>query len=415
MQEHKLLTRPKVLLIGDTHPEMIAVAKNLSLKGTVFKIVLPTYFTMTESKRIARLGIGIAGLKPWLQKRTLHPSITSETIIRSFAYLETLTWIFKRLGFYNISWKFTVKYNERITQLIPRVIEIFQPDIVVSYDTIKVPKTDRFKYIVICPLSHPVAVENSLNQSKDFFPNWPEMKDEKPLGVHDTALNADRIVLLSQFAKESYVSQGFEASKLEVIYIGAINANLNSRSPLEKNNNYLRILYLGRMTRVKGVEALARLSHLLNPVEFQICLVGQCSPEIAKYVREISNSEVLKLIENPKPNEISKYYVESDIFALPSFNDGFNIATLEAMSYGLIPIISKNAGVSEVIQNTPLSNFIIDPGSIENLQKCINYLANLSRDEFNCLANLSFDLSRNFSFDRFAEDFSKMMFNESSK
>jgi glycosyltransferase involved in cell wall biosynthesis len=208
------------------------------------------------------------------------------------------------------------------------------------------------------------------------------------------------------------MSRGFDASKLDVIHIGPINGNSNPKPPIETDNNYLRILFLGRMTRVKGVEALARLSHLLNPLKFQISLVGQCSPIIATYIRGISNSNVLTLIDNPSPDQISKHFTESDVFALPSFNEGFNIASLEAMSFGLVPILSKNAGVSEILENTLLARFIIDPGSIEQLNKCMNYLSDLDKADFHDLAKFSFELSKEFSFERFAEEFVRMMIHE---
>ncbi len=412
MREQEKLKKIKVLLIGDTHPEMIAIAKNLALNSIDFKIVLPTYFTVRESRILSNLGVRILGLGAWLQKRTLDSHINSDSIIRKYAFMETSTWLFKRMGYHRLSWKLADMYNKKLASQLPKIIESTGPSIVVSYDTIRVPKLVKIKHIVICPMSHPVTVKESLNESKILFPDWPEMEDEKPLGLNETADFADRVVLLSRFAKNSYISQGFNASKLEVIHIGPINNNISHLPPLESNNSLLKILFLGRMTRIKGVEALAKLSHSLNPLKFQINLVGQCSPEIASYIRGISNSNVLKLIENPTPNEISMYFEDSNVFALPSFNEGFNISSLEAMSYGLVPILSKNAGVAEVLENTPLARLIIDPGSVEQLKFCLNYLSDLEQGDFQDLARFSFELSRGFSFDRFAEEFLEVLMHE---
>ncbi len=415
MREQEVQTGIRVLLIGDTHPEMISIARNLSRRDINYKIVLPTYFTVQESQTLVKFKIGYMGLQPWLQKRTLDPCISSDSMIRTYAALEAFTWLAKKFGYHQISWKFANLYNRKLTKRLPRIIESINPEFVVSYDTIKVPRSNRFKHIVICPMSHPIAVKESLIQSKNLFPNWPEMDDEKPLGINETAQFADRVVVLSQFAKNTYVSQGFEESKLEVIHIGPINGNKDSQLISEGENEFLRILFLGRMTRIKGVEALARLSDHLDPLKFQISLVGQCSPIIAKYIRSISNSDVLTLNENPAPNEISRFYSESDVFALPSFNEGFNISSLEAMSYGLVPVLSKNAGVSEILENTSLERLIIEPGSIAQLLESMNYLSSLGKKEFHALAKFSFEHSRKFTFEKFADDFVDLMLRESSK
>ena len=403
----------RVLLVGDTHPEMIAIAKILARNKTDFKIVLPTYFTASESRFLSF--IVMRGLKLWLKKRTLDTCIKSNSVIRKHAFLETCTWLFKKFGFQRISWKFARRYNKRVSNSLPRIIHLYEPDILVSYDTIRVPRFEKIKHIVICPLSHPVEVAKSLAESKKLFPDWPEMDDEKPLGINETAKFADRVVLLSRFARNSYVSQGFEESKLDVIHIGPINGNSQMSLPLKKEKDILRILFLGRMTRVKGVEALARLSNSLSPKKFRIILVGQCPSVISAYIRQISNCDVLKLIDNPSPDVIAEHFLNSHVFALPSFNEGFNIASLEAMSYGLVPILSKNSVAPEILENTPLANLVIDPGSIEQLATCLNYLSDLGQEEFNKLSKMSFQLSKNFSFDRFAEDFVRVIDHELSK
>ena len=415
MRERKIDSGFRVLLVGDTHPEMIAIAKNLARSNTDFKIILPTYFTTYESRFLSNVVIRGLGLNAWLHKRTLDSCIKSNSVIRKHAFLETCTWLFKRLGYHRISWNFARRYKQKISNSLPRIIQLYGPDVVVSYDTIRVPRLEKIKHIVICPMSHPVAVAKSLAEAKELFPDWPEMDDEKPLGINETAKFADCVVLLSRFAKNSYVSQGFEESKLKVIHIGPINGNSKMTPPMKIEENILRILFLGRMTRVKGVEALARLSNSLSPTKFQIKLVGQCPPGIAAYIRRISNCEVLKLIENPSPDEIAVHFLNSDVFALPSFNEGFNISSLEAMSYGLVPVLSKNAGVSEVLDNTPLAELVIDPGSIDQLSTCMNYLSNLGHKEFSDLSKISFQVSKKFSFDRFAEDFVKVIYQELRK
>lgn len=394
-----------ILLVGDTHPEMLAIAKSLVLHQLDFKIALPTYFTAEESRFFPKYVTKALGLDIWLSKRTLDPGFKSNLLIREYAYLEALAWLLKKFGYYRISWRISLAYQRLRSKALPKLVKLYRPRMIISYDTIHIPRFEGIGHIVICPMSHPESVAKSLAQAREMFPDWPEMEDEKPLGVSETARSADRLVTLSSFAKKTYLAQGFEESKIEVIHIGPINSKSEISPQLDFTDGIVRILFLGRMTRVKGVEALARLSNSLDPTRFQITLTGQCPPNIASYIRQISNAEVLKLFENPSPDQISFHFLSSNVFALPSFNEGFNISSLEAMTYGLIPILSKNAGVSEVLVGTQLERLIINPGDIEQLSSCLHYLADLDQQEFKNLSNISIQLSKSFSFDRFAESF----------
>lgn len=395
----------KVLLVGDTHPEMVAIARELAQRNIDFKIVLPTYFTDSESKFISLFLLKGLELNSWVKKRTLDSRIKSKFIIRKYAILESLSWIFKRRGYNSISWKLARNYNLKISIALPKLVDLYKPSVVVTYDTINVTKFDNAKHVVICPMTHPNVVANDLAEAKAFSPDWPEMVDEEPLGIAETAKNANRIIVLSEYAKQSYTYHGFENSKLKVIPIGPINGNSEISHRLKRDSGVLRILFLGRMTQIKGIETMAQLSHLVNARLVQISLVGLCPPNIATYIRSISNPKVLTLIENPSPDELSRYFLNSDIFVSPSFNEGFGISSIEAMSYGLIPVLSRKTGVSEILIGTLLEKLIFDSGNVEQLALCIEYLHNLNTEEFNNLSDISYQIAKNYSFDRFANEF----------
>ena len=67
---------------------------------------------------------------------------------------------------------------------------------------------------------------------------------------------------------------------------------------------------------------------------------------------------------------------KSQLFVLPSYNEGLPIAILEAMSYG-IPVISTDVGsISEVVKDNE-TGFLIKPGEAESLAKAIIKVINL--------------------------------------
>ena len=56
----------------------------------------------------------------------------------------------------------------------------------------------------------------------------------------------------------------------------------------------------------------------------------------------------------------SDFLKMSDLFALPSDNEGLSNAMLEAMATGLICVVTKTPGTDEVIENG-INGFIVEP------------------------------------------------------
>ena len=63
----------------------------------------------------------------------------------------------------------------------------------------------------------------------------------------------------------------------------------------------------------------------------------------------------------------------SNLFVLPSYNEGLPVAILEAMSYG-IPVISTNVGSIEEVVKDNETGFIVNPGNIYEIVDSINKL-----------------------------------------
>jgi len=60
----------------------------------------------------------------------------------------------------------------------------------------------------------------------------------------------------------------------------------------------------------------------------------------------------------------------SDIFVLPSVSEPFGISPLEAMAFGVTAIISKQSGVSEVVNHA----FKIDYWDVDLMAETVNHL-----------------------------------------
>jgi glycosyltransferase involved in cell wall biosynthesis len=53
----------------------------------------------------------------------------------------------------------------------------------------------------------------------------------------------------------------------------------------------------------------------------------------------------------PFQPDMTLFYQAIDVLILPSLNEAFGLVVLEAMSYGVVPVVSSTAGVAEIIEH----------------------------------------------------------------
>lgn len=114
---------------------------------------------------------------------------------------------------------------------------------------------------------------------------------------------------------------------------------------LDRSSTALRVLYVGRLTASKGVDALLlSLKHLSleDLTRVQVDIVG--SGEDEGMLRQLCTKHKLDkfvtfhgFIEH---RQIWRFYRAADVFLFPSMVEGFSLALLEAMSYGLACVVN---------------------------------------------------------------------------
>ena len=341
----------------------------------------------------------------WLAKRTLPKEIIRCSLNRPFASLDLFIWVLKRLNLYSSSDKLLRLYKFLLETYLKVFLRLQPNPVLICYDTIRLPASIRNMVVVICPMTHPGKVTHDLQQAALDYPDWPFFKKSEASGFLSTSARADKLVLLSTYARDSFESAGFDSEKLFVLPIGPINRNINTfELKTRKIPQMLQVLFVGQVGLRKGVPALLDLSFRVNGIA-KIRLVGPCSKEVAKYINEFSNSQTLTLIPNPTPQILMEEFKKAEIFVLPSYNEGFGIACVEAMSFGQIPIISRNTGVAEVLIDSSLERFLIRPGSAEDILAHLEYIAMLNESDFMALRKESNRISNLLTLEKFSKNF----------
>ncbi|WP_430812590.1 MULTISPECIES: glycosyltransferase family 4 protein [unclassified Carboxylicivirga] len=198
--------------------------------------------------------------------------------------------------------------------------------------------------------------------------------------LKDFIENVDQIICLSESWK-NYFTQTYNIKRIAVVNNIVPKPNIIEKQPT--NNEFVKFLFLGRIGDRKGVfdliESIAKHRDYLNG-NFKLFIGGD--GEIQRLQREIKEREISDLVEyvgwvdgRKKEHLLNN----SDVYILPSYNEGLPISILEAMSYGL-PIISTTVGgIPEVIKG---NGFVIEPGNQEMLFRCIKQMIEVDRHEY---------------------------------
>lgn len=182
---------------------------------------------------------------------------------------------------------------------------------------------------------------------------------------------ADKVIVLSGQWKEDIEKIIGVRKKIKVVLNPAAVPQLKAGSEISSNTNNLKILFMGRLEERKGVYDLIKSASKVITQEQNIKFVLCGDGEIEKVKKFIAERELAKYFDIPGwITDKKKYFLEADIYILPSYNEGLPMSILEAASYGLPIISTPVGGIPEVVEDG-LNGFLINPGDIETIVKRI--------------------------------------------
>jgi glycosyltransferase involved in cell wall biosynthesis len=176
----------------------------------------------------------------------------------------------------------------------------------------------------------------------------------------------DHFITPTKVAKDVLIKEGVSPRKISIIPVG-INLQKFHPLPQKPTNNMLNILFVGRLTREKGLDNLLLAFNKLKQ-EFKNIKISLIGDGYLK--KDISDKKIH--IKQVSYSKIHIEYQKADIFCLPTKQEQYGMALIEAMASAL-PIVTTNLNtLKEVCGNAALYSPINNPKSIySNLHKLI--------------------------------------------
>ena len=181
-----------------------------------------------------------------------------------------------------------------------------------------------------------------------------------------TALEmADAVIAVSKGTKGD-VERFFQIrpERLHVIYNGI---DLEEYRPSDESDALLRygidparpfLLFVGRITRQKGIVHLARAIPFMDPgFQIVLCAGAPDTPEIAAEMKaavgeaQAKRRDVIWIDKMVDKKTVRQLYAQAAVFCCPSIYEPFGIINLEAMACETAVVASAVGGIKEVVMD----------------------------------------------------------------
>lgn len=166
---------------------------------------------------------------------------------------------------------------------------------------------------------------------------------------------ADAVICVSHYtAQLLHTRYGAPEERMRVVHNG-VRAPRGRRPLVRKPFAEPLALFLGRVTAQKGpaqfLEAAARVVAREPKVKFALAGGGELLPELIEQAASLGLARHMHFTGALPPREVARMYAMADLFVMPSISEPFGIAPLEAMLQGKPVILSRQSGVSEVLES----------------------------------------------------------------
>jgi glycosyltransferase involved in cell wall biosynthesis len=189
--------------------------------------------------------------------------------------------------------------------------------------------------------------------------------------LRSAVLSADRILVPSQFVKDTYAENGYPAERIEVLPLGLGSAQKSGRTV---RSQHLRIGYVGPILSLKGVDVLIRAFRRVRSPGAQLKLFGRLdiAPSYTRRVRLLAALDRrIHFMGGFQPEERDRIYSEVDLLVLPSLaQETFSLVAREALLRG-IPVVASRVGALKELIHAGINGWLVEPGSVKDLTRVL--------------------------------------------
>ncbi|MEY8848357.1 glycosyltransferase family 4 protein [Psychroserpens sp. XS_ASV72] len=222
----------------------------------------------------------------------------------------------------------------------------------------------------------PVADKELANDYKSLFPH------------------VDAFHSVSKDIAEQAQKYAAKKENIKVIYSGIEPMTLQKSQ--KKESNVLKIISVGRPHWVKGYTYALDACKLLKDksFNFEYTIIGASKNiELAYQIQDLGLQDCVKLFDTMPFEKVQQAICNSDLFLLPSLNEGLANVVLESMMHKTLVLTTDCGGMSEVVSES-INGFIVPIRDSKAMSEKILEISILSEAERKKLTENAFTTVR---------------------
>tara|TARA_B100000963_G_scaffold144100_1_gene125559 strand:- start:13358 stop:14455 length:1098 start_codon:yes stop_codon:yes gene_type:complete len=180
---------------------------------------------------------------------------------------------------------------------------------------------------------------------------------------------ANKIIVNSKSNMISLSKFIYNKKKIKLIYNPV---NLKNRKFFNKKNKKY-ILTVSRLVYEKGIHILIKAFKKIKKQDYKLIIVGDgvYKKKLIKLVKSLKLQK--KVVFTGWINNPEKFYLNSKLFILPSFFEGFGNVLIEAMNLKVPCISTLGSGSPKEILGNGKYGYLVQKQNVDELTKKINY------------------------------------------
>jgi glycosyltransferase involved in cell wall biosynthesis len=257
------------------------------------------------------------------------------------------------------------RYGDNQPEIIKNLIKsVFDRK---SYDVILVEGGLGLPHAVLKKIKHP-ETKIILLYADTLLYDLPKMNLLKRKTVERLLSYIDGFIAISPLNKR-IVSQHYHNKPIYHVYPYGSNNSFEIDCDLESHD----LLFIGNHEMCKRFDLLVDAVKILNDrgYEYNLYLVGSCVSKI--------DVDYPWLHKEGFQEDLNKYFKHCSLYVHPADFDSCPVTVFEAMSSGLIPIITNNVGESDILNESGLECLILKNNEPEMIAEKILQIGNQNK------------------------------------